>query len=105
MTSLRRTFVGPFTADRALSLETLTVDQLANSLWPMKSVLTDEPLYSATVAECAALLQGRTIPCGRELSCKSHGRIAVLDAEGELFAFATGDSERGLIIPQRVFVR
>jgi tRNA pseudouridine55 synthase len=105
MTSLRRTFIGRFTVETALSPEDLTVERLAATLLPLKSVLTDEPVYRATAAECTALLQGRAIPCPAEFVLEADRRIAVLDPADELFAFAVGDPATALVHPQRVFAR
>jgi tRNA pseudouridine55 synthase len=104
MTSLVRTFIGPFTLANAVSLDELTRETLPSQLLPMRSVLSDDPRYVATDSDCAALLQGRGIVAS-EGSYPDGRHMAVLDSTGELFAFAEWNSERGLLLPQRVFAR
>jgi tRNA pseudouridine55 synthase len=104
MTSLRRTFIGPFRESDGVQLDQLTVETLPGRLLPLRSVLEDDPTYSANVAECEALQQGRGIPVPDEFSPQGP-RVAVLDSSGELFAFATWDAEHRRLQPHLVFVR
>lgn len=104
MTTLTRTFIGPFRLDAALQLDQLTRETLPDHLLPMYSVLSDDVKYTANESECTALLQGRGIAI-TECGLASDERVAVLDASGELFAFALWNAERRLLNPQRVFAR
>jgi tRNA pseudouridine55 synthase len=103
MTSLQRTFIGPFRVESAISLEHLTAERLHDSLQPLRMVLSDEPRYQASAAECEALQQGRSI--GVSMASGKSPRIAVLGADGELFAFAGYDAAAAHLSPQQVFVR
>ncbi len=105
MTSLRRTFIGPFAVEDALAGEDLTVDCLAEGLLPLKSAIGRSPVYAATGYECRALLQGRAILDRVAANGDAQERIAILDETGELFAFADRDAARGLLLPRQVFVR
>jgi tRNA pseudouridine55 synthase len=104
MTSLRRTFVGPFCESEAVPLDRLTPETVAERLLPLSAVLENEPRHMATAEDCAALLQGRGIPVSDTLAAEE-GRIAVLDPTRELYAFAAVDRDRRLLLPQQVFVR
>jgi len=104
MTSLVRTFIGPYLLATALPVEQLTADTLVGRLLPMVSALGDDVRYAATAAECTALLQGRGLACSDQLFADGQ-RVAVLDDQGELFAFAEWHAEKQLLLPQRVFVR
>ena len=105
MSSLRRTFIGPFRAEDAMSPDALTPETLAECLQPLRTVLTNEPRYVATESECGTLLQGRSIAVTEEVAVESKPRIAVLDPTGELFAFAAWEPEGRRLQPQQVFIR
>jgi tRNA pseudouridine55 synthase len=105
MTSLRRTFVGPFREVDAVPLDELTAELLAERLLPLRSALGDEPRLTATEAQCAALLHGRAIDVEDGPWMVANQRIAVLDPSGDLFAFVTREPERARLHPQQVFVR
>ncbi len=105
MTSLRRTFIGPFREADAVPLNCITPETLASHVRPMRTVLCDEPCITASEAECRSLLQGRGIAAPEEFFGESDRPVAVLDPAGELFAFAAPDAERRLLLPLRVFVR
>lgn len=104
MTDLRRTFIGPFRDMDALPLDELSMETLATRLQPLRSVLSGDVTYSATAADCAALLQGRPVRVETML-CAESARVAVLDPTQELFAFAAWDPVKNSLQPQAVFVR
>lgn len=104
MTDLRRTFIGPFRDTEALPLEELSQETLSARLLPLRSVLSGDVIYSATAAECAALLQGRVLHIETRLGAEP-ARVAVLDPTQELFAFAAWDPAKHTLQPQTVFVR
>jgi len=65
LASLRRTASGPFTLDRAVTLDAL--ESLAPAdrdalLLPVDAPLADLPAYTVDAAGAAALLQGRPVP-------------------------------------------
>lgn len=104
MTSLRRTFIGPYRDSEALPLEELTLETLSTRLSPLCSALDQDVIYSATDSECAAVRAGRRLTPRSMLSPRP-ARIAVLDSTGELFAFADWNPAEHSLQPQRVFVR
>jgi len=104
MTSLRRTFVGPFRNTEALPLDQLSRETIAAGLLPLKSVLGDDPSFSATEAQCEALRKGQAISVVDEF-LRDRERLAVIDPTGELYAFASWDADRRRLAPQQVFVR
>jgi len=103
MTSLRRTFIGPFRAEHALPVDQLSPETLAANLLPLRSALSDDPQFQATAAQCEALLKGQSISAA-DFDSPSL-RVAVLDAQSELYAFASWDAARRTLSPQLVFVR
>ena len=104
MTALRRTFIGPYRDTDALPLEELTAETLRSRLLPLNSALDRDARYPASLAECAALLQGKSIEAPAEFS-PDDLRVAVLDNAGELFAFTRWDAGERRLHPQQVFVR
>lgn len=106
MTSLHRTFVGPFQDSTAISLNADVTVPLSEQVQPLKSVLGEsDPRFHATDEECQALRKGQGLEIPEALLKHPDERVAVLDSSGELFAFAKLDRTHGRILPQRVFVR
>jgi tRNA pseudouridine55 synthase len=107
--SLRRTAVGPFTEDDAISLDSL--EALGHSpaafeqLMPVEAALDDIPALTLTVTEAASLRQGQPVSL---LSRARRDRLGGLEngdmiramAEGKLVALAR--FEAGAISPVRV---
>ncbi len=104
MTSLTRTFIGPFQMADALPLADVNATTFTSHIHPLRSVLRDEACFQATETDCADLLKGRGVAWPTSLALTNRP-IAVLDPTGELFAFAAWNESRQLLMPQRVFPR
>ncbi len=88
LTALRRTRVGAFTIDEALSLEQLEVHPTA-ALLPLAEVASRAfPTWSVEPAEAGAVGHGQRIPWAGPVG---PGPAAVVDEQGELLALAVDD--------------
>ncbi|WP_019960366.1 tRNA pseudouridine(55) synthase TruB [Woodsholea maritima] len=116
--ALRRTQVGPFTLDGAVTLDALAdlghKDQLYEALKPVETALDDIPALALTQDEVAHVRQGRAIvlPARRAdelralrrprmIGDKDFSRAAVAFFEGR--AVAIGLARAGQFAPVRVF--
>ncbi|MBL8831797.1 MAG: tRNA pseudouridine(55) synthase TruB [Rhodospirillales bacterium] len=105
VTALRRTAVGRFRVESAISLDKLEAfghsPARFGALAPVETVLDDIPALAVTAEEAAALRQGRSLRDPRaEHSPPEPGALAVFH-DGKLVALADGDG--GFIRPARVF--
>lgn len=105
MTELRRTTIGPFRIDRAISMETLRSGDLAAHMQPARDGVMMLPELHMSADEVVEISHGRIIRTGWAPEVSSHAveEIAAIDPEGHL---------RGLLIrrasgwgPKRVFPR
>ena len=75
--ALRRTRVGPFTEEHAISLEKLESlghsAPLVDFLLPVQTALADIPALALTETEARRLQQGQAIPVGRHLKRLNKG--------------------------------
>jgi tRNA pseudouridine55 synthase len=105
VTALRRTAVGRFRIESAISLEKLEgfghSPARFGALAPVETVLDDIPALALTAEEAAALRQGRVLRDPRaEHSPPEPGTLAVF-TDGKLVALAEGGD--GFLRPARVF--
>jgi tRNA pseudouridine55 synthase len=98
--SLRRTCVGPFTVDDAVTPGAEAASAVAR-LRPLEEAVAELPRVVVTDEEVRRLCQGQALPCdgfeGTEL--------AVFDSGNRLVATAVWDAERRMIRPDKVFRR
>lgn len=109
VTALRRTVVGPFSADEMISLADLEAlcdraaageGSLADALLPVETALDDIPALAVSRADAARLQRGQAVLVrGRDAPILS-GTLYVT-VSGQLIALAEAD--RGEIVPKRVF--
>jgi len=105
VTALRRTAVGKYRVETAISLDKLEgfghSPARFGALAPVETVLDDIPALAVTAEEAAALRQGRVLRDPRaEHSPPEPGALAVFH-DGKLVALAEGND--GLLRPARVF--
>jgi tRNA pseudouridine55 synthase len=93
ITALRRTQVGPFTADNALSLDA-DATTARSALRPLADALVALPRVAITDAEVERLRHGLAIDCAE--SPAESGELAVFDTAGRLVAVARIDASRQL---------
>lgn len=91
--TLRRTRVGPFTAEQGIGLESGVADV---KLLPMLMVVAGMPQVQLPADAAISLRQGRTIRCVGE-----EGEVAVLDERGDFIAI--GQRGGGYLQPHVVF--
>jgi tRNA pseudouridine55 synthase len=87
--SLRRTRVGPFTVDDALSPDT-TAAEARSRLQPLALALAEIPRLEVTATEAGHLRQGRQVPWGDEAAGDGSER-AVFDSHGSLVGIVRGE--------------
>jgi tRNA pseudouridine55 synthase len=97
--TLRRTRVGPFRAEDAISLDADEQTARARVL-PPESALADLARIVLQEEEAERLCCGQAIALPEEIA--EDGRAAVFNAEGRLVAVATVDLVRRLLAPEKV---
>lgn len=108
VTALRRTVVGSFTEDDAISLDELErlrqgaagETGLAEALLPVETALDDIPALAVSQAEAARLLNGQPVLL-RGRDAPTHQGSVSVTAGGALIALA--EIERGELHPRRIF--
>jgi tRNA pseudouridine55 synthase len=102
--TLRRTRVGPFTAEMGLSLES---DPAAarERLLPAEMAVVELPRLELPAAQVRRLCQGQALPAPPELLPKEGAEVAVFAADtGRLAAVAALDPAHRLLRPQKVLL-
>jgi tRNA pseudouridine55 synthase len=96
--TLRRTRVGPFTAEEAVTLETKPESARSHVL-PVGMAVTELPRVVLQAAEVERLRRGQAVPLvgGNEAR-----EVAVFDGSDRLVAVAAFDSGRRVLRPQKV---
>jgi tRNA pseudouridine55 synthase len=95
---LRRTRVGPFTADAAVSPEASAAAARA-ALLPLESAVVELPRVTLPAAEAARLRNGQAVSLN---VAPPAGECAVFDAAGALIAVGAYDPGRRLLAPAKV---
>jgi tRNA pseudouridine55 synthase len=98
--ALRRTRVGPFAVEDAVSLDVEPAAARAKLL-PVSAAVSELPRVTVGAAEAARLRQGQVVPVAGLPAGATE--VAVLDAAGGLIAVGPADRERGLVRPGKVF--
>ena len=104
LAALRRTAVGQFTVDRAVTLDQLAdaaqAGALAAHLLPVDALVAHLPRLETTQAEAERLLHGQTLAFG---AASSDGELArAYNAQGEFVGIVRADVERRLWRPHKV---
>jgi tRNA pseudouridine55 synthase len=97
--TLRRTRVGPFRVDDAISLD-VDDNEARSKLLPLSAALSELPHVTVADDVAVRLRQGQGVPRG-ELA--DAGEVAVFDTHGGLVAVARLDNQRRLLRPEKVF--
>ena len=115
MKELRRTAVGPFRVDDAISLEELTVETLGKALQPALRIVEHLPQRQLTADEVIAIRRGQTIvadvdslilQANRRMEIPSDAtdhRIALVGTDGNLLAIGESDLGTHRLHPRIVF--
>jgi tRNA pseudouridine55 synthase len=98
--TLRRTRIGPFTADQGIGV---LAEPRGVDLLPMSAAVAGITRVGLAADEVKKIRQGQQIPLApaREGESRASGEVAVLDETGELVGIAV--VERGHLRPQVVF--
>lgn len=91
--TLRRTRIGPFTVDSAVTLDT-TAEEALRHLLPPVAAVSHKPIVRVSKDEARRLRQGQMIPAS------GTGEVAVLGESGELIAVGRVDGKR--LRPEKV---
>jgi tRNA pseudouridine55 synthase len=101
--TLRRTRVGPFTAEKGVGVDTPPSD-LAARLLPMVVALGETPCVALGTDELRRFRMGQAVrftPASRGREPPDAGAVGVLDEAGELVGL--GDVKRDVVRPETVF--
>jgi tRNA pseudouridine55 synthase len=99
--TLRRTRVGPFTAEDAVTLETAP-ETVRARLLPVEAAVAELPRLSLSDAEVTRLCQGQRIHARESSGLQGETEVAVYDARNQLVAVATYDAARRFLSPAKV---
>ena len=86
--SLLRTRVGPFTLEKALTLDELAVRGVPRALLPASAAIPDAPTFYATEDQTRLLSNGHPLPLGEGLAAEA---IWVYDPANRLIGLASSD--------------
>jgi tRNA pseudouridine55 synthase len=102
---LKRTGIGPFTIEQAVSPSTLAAEGVERHVRPAVLAVLDLPRLVVDAQEIAAVRQGRRLgrPDVPGVSPVA-GEIALVDAEGALIALAEAVEDGRWVQPRTVFV-
>jgi len=105
--SLRRTRLGPFTVEEALSLDA-DAEMVRTHLLPMEKAVAALPRLVLSESQRKRLEQGQVVvlaetPTFPHLGEEESGEAAVFDERGQLAAVARFDPRRGTLRPVKVF--
>jgi tRNA pseudouridine55 synthase len=98
---LRRTRVGPFGADDAVTLEA-TAEEARARLLPPALAVSELPRVAFGPRQWERFQRGQAVPSPGGAPAGEGGEVAVFDAAGRLLAVAAVDAGRGLLRPARV---
>jgi tRNA pseudouridine55 synthase len=101
VSTLRRTRVGPFRAEDAVTLETEPEVARARIL-PLESAVAELPPLSLSEREVSRLRQGQSVSPVRRVDLREEAEIAVFDPAHRLTAVATYDPARRQLHPVKV---
>jgi tRNA pseudouridine55 synthase len=99
--TLRRTCVGPFTVEDAVTLDADAATVRARLL-PPEMAVAELPRVTLGDGEARRLCQGQAVPCARVDGDASAG-AAVFTPAGRLAATAAWDAARRVLRPEKVF--
>jgi tRNA pseudouridine55 synthase len=104
LSALRRTAVGRFIVDEALTLDDLAraaeETRWQDLLWPPAAAVAHLPAISVSAAEAARLGHGQDVPAAAPFP---GGPVCALDAAGRLLAMVRYDGTREAWRPVKVF--
>lgn len=95
--TLRRTAVGPFTADDAISLDA-DPEAARARLRPREEALVELPRVVLSATAANQMSQGRAV----SLPAGIDGEVSVWDEAGRLVAVARADTAQRLLLPEKV---
>jgi tRNA pseudouridine55 synthase len=98
LTALRRTAIGSLVVDRAVRLDELRPETVADHLLAPAAVLADLPVVVVDDAGAAGVANGRPLP-----GTTDEGPVAVVDESGALLAVYRAEGTR--LVPDTVLPR
>ncbi len=104
--TLIRTRIGSFTIDRALDLDELSAESIAQALHPSLDALDGLPRQVLGPQQVAAVTAGQRLAT-RDFgdAVIPPGEVALINADGQLVALAESNPSEGWIQPRKVFVQ
>jgi tRNA pseudouridine55 synthase len=98
--TLRRTRLGPFTAEEAVSLEA-DAEAARGRLLPVEAAVAELPRVTLSDEQARRLCQGQAVPCDA-LNLGEAVTVAAFTRAGRLAATGTFDAARRLLRPEKV---
>jgi tRNA pseudouridine55 synthase len=99
--TLRRTRVGPFAAEDAVTLEA-TPEMARERLLPLSAAVTELPRLSLEASAVNGLRHGQALPLNRLPQTVEGERVAVFDAADNLVGVALVAPQEGLLRPEKI---
>jgi tRNA pseudouridine55 synthase len=105
--ALRRTRIGPFTSEQAVSAPNLSAETLRQHLRPAVEAVADWPRATLDADQIELVRHGRKLDVRRLRAGSaplSAGNVALVDSEGQLIALAEIDPEQECLHSRKVLV-
>jgi tRNA pseudouridine55 synthase len=103
---LTRTRIGTFTLDRAIDLDHLSADTIADGLRPALEAVAELPRLTVTAEQVAALVQGRELRTATiSDAADAPGEVALVGPDGTLVAIGRHHPSAGRVRPERVLIK
>lgn len=102
MTALRRTAIGPFVANDALSVNDLSLDTIQRRLQPAASAVSELPKLALDDAQLEDIRHGRFLAKPSAMSLADDASVALFTPDGRLAAVATVHADGATLRPKIV---
>jgi tRNA pseudouridine55 synthase len=102
---LKRTRIGTFSLDRAIDLDHVSPDTIADGLRPALEAVAELPCLAVTAEQVSALVQGRELRTATIADAMAvPGEVALVGPDGTLIAIGRHHPAAARIRPERVLV-
>jgi tRNA pseudouridine55 synthase len=102
MTELRRTAIGPFTVERAVTADRLTRETWTDALWPPQTAVQQLASVALSADEATAIRCGRAVANAATGTLLVGVEVALFDAAGALLGVGVVDAANGRVQPRVV---
>jgi tRNA pseudouridine55 synthase len=102
MTSLRRTAIGPFNIEEALSVSELSLETIQKRLLPPSSAVLELPRLLLDDSQIDDIRHGRFVPKPSALSLEDEASVALFTADAQLVAIGAFHADDEMLRPKIV---